>query len=398
MKGYRILSLFAILALILLGIFILLNSGSDVAITFIVLLILVVIVVSFLVRYIVTVRKGSIKGKVMERDIEGIANRYIEQMRILNDFEDKYAISTEEFRAELGKVKEGLFELGCEVNRRIRIDRVKIRKVVLADVEWLIKMFDGIKDTHEVILYSRMLDKCKDYLEELKELENYGYENIQDQIKWLESKIRESKGVDVDSVELSMFMNAVASNLEEALRICLRDANNLESVGREIANADTSRIRTDIKIVEHNIGHGNTENAAKVLKNVIERLSVVLKDAFERYKEDTLTLTFVVAEISEKGEAKKEIEEIRGSIEGCMLPSQMQKLRGYGDALIKKSLAVLETVYNRIYEIEGEILEENPATDVYPVEYWAKDKIGEVDELNSIPKYDIRVLFIDTES
>jgi len=288
----------------------------------------------------------------MERDIEGIANRYAEQMRILYDFEDKYAISTKEFRNELEKVKEGLFELGCVVNGRIRIDRAKVRKVVFADVEWVVKMFEGIKDRHEVVLYSRMIDKCRDYLGSIKELENAGYENIRGQIERIESRTRESEGVEVDSLELSMFMNGVASILEEALRICLRDAYSLEVEGRESARADTARIRTDIKIVEHSIEHGNYENATKVLKGVIERL----------------------------------VE----SIEECMLPSQMRKLRGHGDALIRKSISALEEVYNGILEIEGEILKESPTTELYPVEYWARDKMGEIEELRSMSGSEIK--------
>ena len=380
----------AYLALIALGIFILFSTGSDIAITSILILILATIVAAFLVRYLVTVRKRSIKEKVMERDIEGIANRYAEQMRILYDFEDKYAISTKEFRNELEKVKEGLFELGCEVNGRIRIDRAKLRKVVFADVEWVIKMFEGIKDRHEVVLYSRMIDKCRDYLGSIKELENAGYENIRSKIEGIESRIRESEGVEVDSLELSIFMNGVASILEEALRICLRDAHGLEVEGRETASADTSRIRTDIKIVEHSIEHGNYENATKVLKSVIERLVGVLKDAFEMYKAHTLELTNVVVEILDKEEDKKEVEEMRKGIEACMLPSQMRKLRGHGDALIKKSMSTLEVLYNKIFEIEGEIAKENPTTEVYPVEYWTKDKMGEIEELKSISKADIR--------
>lgn len=374
----------AYLALIALGIFILFSTGSDIAITSILILILATIVAAFLVRYLVTVRKRSIKEKVMERDIEGIANRYAEQMRILYDFEDKYGISTKEFRNELGKVKEGLFELGCEVNGKIRIDRAKLRKVVFADVEWVIKMFEGIKDRHEVVLYSRMIDKCRDYLGSIKELENAGYENIRSKIEGIESRIRESEGVEVDSLELSIFMNGVASILEEALRICLRDAHGLEVEGRESAKADTSRIRTDIKIVEHSIEHGNYENATKVLKSVIERLVGVLKDAFERYKGEMFELINAAVEISDKEEDKKEVEEMRKSIEVCMLPSQMRKLRGFGDALIRKSMSTLEALYNKIFEIEGEIAKENPTTEVYPVEYWAKDKLGEIEELKSM--------------
>ncbi|HJH27312.1 MAG TPA: hypothetical protein C5S37_11235 [Methanophagales archaeon] len=374
----------AYLALIALGIFILFSTGSDIAITSILILILATIVAAFLVRYLVTVRKRSIKEKVMERDIEGIANRYAEQMRILYDFEDKYGISTKEFRNELGKVKEGLFELGCEVNGKIRIDRAKLRKVVFADVEWVIKMFEGIKDRHEVVLYSRMIDKCRAYLGSIKELENAGYENIRSKIEGIESRIRESEGVEVDSLELSIFMNGVASILEEALRICLRDAHGLEVEGRESAKADTSRIRTDIKIVEHSIEHGNYENATKVLKSVIERLVGVLKDAFERYKGEMFELINAAVEISDKEEDKKEVEEMRKSIEVCMLPSQMRKLRGFGDALIRKSMSTLEALYNKIFEIEGEIAKENPTTEVYPVEYWAKDKLGEIEELKSM--------------
>ena len=67
-----------------------------------------------------------------------------------------------------------------------------------------------------------------------------------------------------------------------------------------------------------------------------------------------------------------------------MLPSQMRKLRGHGDALIRKSISALETVYNRIFAIESEIAKENPTTEVYPVEYWTKDKMGEIEELKSM--------------
>jgi Arc/MetJ-type ribon-helix-helix transcriptional regulator len=394
MKGYRIFIPLALLALILIGVVLLfaLVPYSDIAITIILLFIPAMIGVSFLVRYLVTVRKRSIKEKVMERDVMGIANRYVEQMRSLYDFEDKYGISTKEFREDLGKVKESLFELGCEVNGRIRIDKAKLKKVVFADVEWVIKMFEGIKDRHGVVLYSRVIDKCSDYLEEVKELENTGYESIRGQIERIESKIRESEGVEQDSLELSLFMNEVASILDETLRTCLQDANSLEVEGRESANADTSRIRTDIKIVEHSIEHGNYENASKVLKSMIERLIEMLKDAFERYKEHALELTNVVVEISEKEEeeGKKEVEEIRKSIETCMLPSQMAKLREYGETLIIKSIAALEMVYKTIFEIEAEIAEANPTTEVYPVDYWAKDKMDEIEELKSMPKPDIR--------
>ncbi len=384
MRRYRIIVPLAYLALIALGIFILFNTGSDSAITFILLFIPATIVAAFLARYLVTVKKKNVKEKVMEQDIMGAANRYVEQMRSLYDFEDKYGISTKEFREELRRVKEGLFELGCVVNGKTRIDRTKIKKVVFADVEWVNKMFESIKDRHGVVLYSRMMDKCRDYLEGIRKLENAGYENIRGQIEKIESRLREGENIEMDSLELSMFMNEVASILEETLRTCLRNANSLEVEGRESANADTSRIRTDIKIVEHSIGHGNYENASKVLKSVIERLVELLKDAFEMYKEDTFVLTNVVVEISEKEEDKREVEEIKKSIEECMLPSQMRKLREYGDALIIKSIPALEAVYNKIFEIEEEIAGENPTTEVYPVEYWAKDKMSEIEELKSI--------------
>jgi len=66
------------------------------------------------------------------------------------------------------------------------------------------------------------------------------------------------------------------------------------------------------------------------------------------------------------------------------------KLRGHGDALIRKSISALEAVYNNIFEIEEEILKDNPTTEVYPVEYWAKDKLGEIEELKSMPASDIK--------
>ncbi len=390
MRGYRIIIPLVFLALIALGIFILFNTGSDLAITIILLFIPAMVGVSFLVRYLVTVKKRSVRERVMERDVMQIADRYVEEMRILYDFENKYEVSTKEFREELSKVKEGLHELGCEVDGRIRIDKAKLRKVVFADVEWASKLFEGIKDRHEVVLYSRMMDKCTDYVSSLKELESAGYANIRGQVERMESKIRGGESMNVDSLELSLFMNEVASILDETLRICLRDAHSLEVEGREIANLDTSRIRTDIKIVEHSMEHGNYENASKVLKSMIERLIALLKDPFDLYKEDTLELTIAVSEISDNEEDKGEVEEIRKSIEECTLPSEIVTLHEYGDALISKSITSLETVYKEIFEIEEEIAKENPSTEVYPVEYWTRDKMGEIEELKSISASNIK--------
>jgi len=391
MRGYRIVVPLAFLALIAIGIFVLFNTGYDLAITIILLFIPAMVGVSFLVRYLYTVRKRSVRERVMERDVMQIANRYVEEMRILYDFENKYEISTKEFREELSKVKAGLLELGCEVNGRIRIDRAKLRKVVFADVEWASKLFEGIKDRHEVVLYSRMMDKCRDYVVSLKELESAGYANIQGQIERMESTIRGGERMNVDSLELSIFMNEVAAILEETFRICLRDAQNLETEGRELANLDTSRIRTDIKIVEHSMEHGNYENASRVLKSMIGRLIALLADAFDRYKADTLELARAVAEISDNEETdEKEIEAIRKSIAACTMPSEIVALHGYGDALVSKSITSLETVYVAIFKIEAEIAKENPSTEVYPVEYWTKDKMGEIEELKSISASDIK--------
>jgi ribosomal protein S20 len=133
-------------------------------------------------------------------------------------------------------------------------------------------------------------------------------------------------------------MNDAGSILEEALRIALQDAHRLEVVGREIANVDTSRIRTDIKIVEHSIEHGNYENAARVLKSMIERLIALLKDAFEQYKAEVLELTIAVSELLDTSEDKAEVEALKKGIDACMSPSEIAKLREYGDALMRKSM------------------------------------------------------------
>jgi chromosome segregation ATPase len=170
----------------------------------------------------------------------------------------------------------------------------------------------------------------------------------------------------------------------------LRDAQSLETAGREIAHLDTSRIKTDIKIVEHSMEHGNYENASRVLKSMIERLIALLADAFDRYKEDTFELASAVAEISDNEEDKKEVEEIRESIEECTVPSEIVKLHEYGDALVSKSITSLETVYKEIFEIEEEIAKDNPSTEVYPVEYWTRDKMGEIEELKSISASNIK--------
>lgn len=393
-----------LLGLIALGIFILFNTGSKLAITIIIFIFIPAMIgAAFMVRYLVTVRKGSLREKVMVRDVEGVANRYVEQMRILHDFEDKYGISTSEFRSELEKVKEGLAELGCEVNGRVRMDRVKQRSVVFADVEWVTKMFDGIKERHEVVLYSRMIERSRAYLEGLRALEDAGYDGIRGNIEQIESKIVEDENLKKDSLELSIFMNELDSRIEEALRTCLHDAHGLEAEGRETANADTARVRTDMKLVEHSIERGNYESASKVLNSVIGRLSRMLADVFEQYKTDTLALTAVVVDMlgkeeeevevavvdREKDKNKKEIEALREHIERCMTPSEMRKLRAYGDALILKAITALEATYNKIFTIEEQILGENPATELYPVEYWTRDKIGEIEELRSMLKSEV---------
>jgi hypothetical protein len=379
----------AFLALIALGVVILFNTGSDLAITFILLFIPAVIALSFLVQYLVTARGKNIKEKVMERDITSIAERYTELIRTLYDFEDKYGPSTKEFRDDLGKVKDGLSRLGCEVNGKIRIDKTKIKKVAFADLDWLKKTFDGIRKRHEIILYSHALDKCRAYLESANELESAGYKNIQDQIRKMETKIKGDDRVEMDALELAIFMNEFTSILDEALRICLRDATSLEGEGKEIA--DTARIRTNIKLVEHSIELGNYENATTVLISMIERLTGVLEEEFERYKKDTLELLTVVAGILDTAEEAggKDIEWLKVNIGACVEPSEMRKLRKHNDTLIKTSLTAIESVYNKIFELEGEIANENPATDVYPVEYWTREKMSEIDELKSMSKLDV---------
>ncbi|KAF5412240.1 MAG: hypothetical protein C5S38_08565 [Candidatus Methanophagaceae archaeon] len=377
---------------IALGIFILFSAGSDLALTIIFIFLLTMIGAAFLVQYLVTVRKGSVREKVMTRDIEGVANQYVEQMRILHDFEDKYAISTKEFRVELEKVKGAFIELGCEVNGWVKIDRVKRRHVGFADVEWVTKMFEGIKEQHEVVLYSRMIDRCNIYLEELRTLEAAGYEDIRGDIEQIESKILADENLKKDSLELSMFMNELVYLLEEALRTCLHEAHGLEAEGREAANADTARVRTDLKLVEHSIENGNYENASKVLNGVIRRLSRMLETVFELYKEDTLALTTVVVEVlgEEEKDDKKKIEKLRETIEACMLPSQMRKLRESGEALVILAITVLEAIYNNIFDLEAAILNEDPTTDLYPVEYWSREKKKEVEDLKSIPLSDLK--------
>jgi hypothetical protein len=47
-------------------------------------------------------------------------------------------------------------------------------------------------------------------------------------------------------------------------------------------------------------------------------------------------------------------------------------------------------VYHKIFELEAEIAEANPATEVYPVEYWSKNKMEEVEELKSVSTIDIK--------
>ena len=378
-----------LLALIALGVVILFNTGSDLAIMFILLFIPAVIAVSFLIQYFVTAKGKNIKVKVMERDITNIAERYTELMRTLYDFEDKYGPSTKEFRVALGKVKVGLSDLGCEVNGKIRIEKKAIKKVAFADLDWLRKTFAEIRKQHEIILYSHALDKCRDYLKSANELESTGYKNIHDQIQKMETKISGEEQVEMDALELAIFMNEFTSIMDEALRICLRDATSLESEGKEIA--DTARIRTNIKLVEHSVELGNYENATKVLISMIERLTGVLEEEFERYKEYMLELLTVVAGISDTAEEEigKDVVWLKENISACVEPSEMRKLRKYNDTLIKTSLVAITAVYNKIFTLEGEIANKNPATDVYPLDYWAREKMSEIEDLKSLSKSDL---------
>lgn len=385
MRGYRLIVLLAFLALLALGIFVLFNTGSDLAITVILLFIPAMVGVSFLVRYLVTVRKRSVTERVMERDVLQLANRYVEERRILYDFESKYGISTKEFRDDLSKVQAGLLELGCAVNGRVKLDRAKLKKVVFADVEWASKLFEGIKDRHEIVLYARMMEKGREYLGQLRELEGAGYTNLRGQLEQLESKLRTGEHLTVEVLELSLFMNHVAAILDEALRICLRDARRLEVEGRELANVDTSRIRTDMKIVERSMEHGNYENATQLLKSMIERLIALLKGAFDRYRAEALELAAAVAELLDTEAAKNEVEELKSGILACTLPSQLAQLREQTERLISRSIATLEAVYTSIFELESEILKANPSPVVYPVEYWTRDKLGEVEALTAVP-------------
>jgi hypothetical protein len=267
----------------------------------------------------------------------------------------------------------------------VKLDRAKLRKVVFADVEWASKLFEGIKDRHEVVLYARMMEKCREYLGQLRELEGAGYATLRGQLEQLESKLRTGEHLTVELLELSLFMNEVASILDESLRICLRDARRLEVEGRELANADTSRIRTDMKIVERSMEHGNYENASQLLKSMIERLSALLKGAFDRYRGEALELAVAVSGLVETEAARTEIEELTSGIMACTLPSQLAQLREHAERLISTSIATLEAVYTGVFELEAEIAKSNPPTSVYPVEYWTRDKLGEVEALKSAP-------------
>ena len=380
----------AFLALIAIAIFILFNTGSDLAITIILIFIPAMIGVSFLVRYLVAVRKRSVREQVMERDIRAIANRYMEEMRILRDFEEKYRISTKEFRTDLEKVKDGLSELGCKITGQLRMNSAQLRRVVFADVEWVDKMLHEITERHEMVLCSRLKDRCNEYLIALRELRKVGLD-ISPQIEQMEKKL-EDMGMDIEMelLELAMFMNEVVSLIEESLWICVKSAMELEAIARERVNADTARVRTDIKLAEHSIEHGNYDNAVELLKNVVVQLSAMLSDEFERYKADVLVLAGVAAEISDDAEVK----ELKDRIEGCMLPSQMPKLLGYGKSLMELTVALLEKLYKQIFELETEIQAENPGTDAYPVEYWSRDKLSEIEELRAIAKEESTDVFV----
>jgi Iap family predicted aminopeptidase len=115
-------------------------------------------------------------------------------------------------------------------------------------------------------------------------------------------------------------------------------------------------------------------------------LTGVLEEEFDWYKEDTLELLNVVVGILDTAEEEegKEIEWRKKNIGSCVEPSEIRKLRKYSDTLIKTFITALEAVYNKIFEFVSEIANENPATDVYPVEYWTREKMSEIEDLKSM--------------
>ncbi|MHC1565603.1 MAG: hypothetical protein ACXQS6_04710, partial [Candidatus Syntropharchaeales archaeon] len=227
MRRYGIIGSILFGILILIGILLLFGTGSDLAITLILLLIPVMVIVSFFIIYLTEVRGKSIKTRVLERDLKRIAHNLIELLRELSNFENQYHIVTGGFRDELSAVKADLSSIGCLVNGEVHFDKAKLKKARSSDIEEIKLKIESIKDRYEPTIYGKVIEQGERYLDRLRELEAAGYRGIGDQMRRIEAMIL--KDIEIDILNLAHFLGDMTSIFDDAIESSLREVKAVES-------------------------------------------------------------------------------------------------------------------------------------------------------------------------
>ncbi|MCW7075736.1 MAG: hypothetical protein OCU18_00355 [Candidatus Syntrophoarchaeum sp.] len=376
MRRYGIIGSILFGILILIGILLLFGTGSDLAITLILLLIPVMVIVSFFIIYLTEVRGKSIKTRVLERDLKRIAHNLIELLRELSNFENQYHIVTGGFRDELSAVKADLSSIGCLVNGEVHFDKAKLKKARSSDIEEIKLKIESIKDRYEPTIYGKVIEQGERYLDRLRELEAAGYRGIGDQMRRIEAMILED--IEIDILNLAHFLGDLTSIFDDAIESSLCEVKAVESGSKTIR--DRSRIRTDIKIAEQNMERGNYDAAAGILRNVMERIIDETADGFNQYKEMLLEMVGVVKKVAD-GEKVRAIE---AKIEHTDSPSQQNILKECEAELRVTAIETLEAIYENIFDLEAKIRDKEPSSEEYPVDYWGADRMQDVLDLQTI--------------
>lgn len=79
---------------------------------------------------------------------------------------------------------------------------------------------------------------------------------------------------------------------------------------------------------------------------------------------------------------------IRKSVEWCMVLSQIGKLFGQGDTLLKKLVSAPDGVYNKMFGAEGKLLgvsRKIHTTQLLKIQHWERSAITTTTELDIVP-------------
>ncbi|VUT28286.1 MAG: hypothetical protein SYNGOMJ08_00855 [Candidatus Syntrophoarchaeum sp. GoM_oil] len=146
-----------------------------------------------------------------------------------------------------------------------------------------------------------------------------------------------------------------------------------------------SRIRTDIKLAEQNREGENLENASNLLKSVMTRLIKETIADFNRHKEESEELVRSVKNMVDESV----IDEIEEKLEALDSPSQHPVLEELSEELKNLAIDTLKNLYDKVFDIELRIKEKEPSSEDYPVDYWAENRMEEVEDLRSVEGLDL---------